>query len=206
MARITSTCSRFSTLVLLATLALTGCGDDDATPSAETTEEPTSEPTTTEPAVPTSEPTTEPSTEPVEPTESVDPGAPADLCAMDVSEVESTMGWSVTNEPAPGFSEGSCNFDFDAAEINVEYFEPPSIETLREQSANFDIEDVEGVGDEAFSYTSPIEITPTNAGFAAAGNGVVLQLGAFSVDEIATEDDLVEGMTVLARLAVEANG
>ncbi len=127
-----------------------------------------------------------------------------DLCTLDVAEVESELGWTLTEDPVEYFGEGSCEFTFDAAELSVVY-DPTSVEELREGSANFEVEDIEGLGDDAFSAVSPFTITPTNAALAAGEGGTTLYLGAFSVDEVATQDELVEGMTVLARLALEAN-
>ena len=189
-------------LASLLALALAGCGDSDEEPVAADSSETTEESTT-----PTETPSETP-TETVTPSEtptSADSGplvledGRIDLCsAISIDDLAAATGWTAVSS-GEYIGDGSCEWEFAEAELNVAYDEYQTFDQWREQSANYKLVELDGVGDGAFLQVSPIAITPESVGLVLSSGEWVLLGGAIESDESVTEDELATAAEALVR-------
>lgn len=126
-----------------------------------------------------------------------------DLCTViGAAELGAETGWTEGSSSAY-IGDGSCDFAFAEASVNVSY-ETRTIQEIRDQSADFDVEEVPDLGDEAFVQKATLEITPESIALIAAEGGTVLFVGATEAEEQITEGELVEAAIALARACLEA--
>ncbi len=185
-------------------IALGGCGDSDDEPTASDSSESTE---STESESPTETPT---ETETPSETPSSDGSGPIvlddgriDLCsAVSIDELAAATGWTpVTSGEYIG--EGSCEWEFAEADLNVAYDEYRTLDQVREESQNFEVVELDGVGDGAFLQLASIEITPESVGLVLGSGEWVLVGGAIETDESVTEDELATAAEALVGACAE---
>ncbi len=188
-------------LASLLVLALAGCGDSDEEPVASDSSETTEESTTP------SETPSETPTETVTPSETTPaPSGPIvledgriDLCsAISIDDLAAATGWTAVSS-GEYIGDGSCEWEFVEAELNVAYDEYQTFDQVREQSQNYEVVELDGVGDGAFLQISPIEIKPESVGGVLGSGEWLLVGGAVETDESVTEDELATAAEALVR-------
>jgi hypothetical protein len=194
-------------VVSVLALALAGCGDSDPEPASADAAD------TASPSSPSETPTETPTETP---SESATPSEPAsatpegplvledgriDLCmAVSIDDLADATGWTAV-ESSDYVGEGSCEWEFVEADLSMAYDEYSTVDELREQSQNFELEELDGVGDGGFLQLAPkgYEITPESAGVVFGSGEWVLAGGAIENDDSLSVDDLAEGAEALAR-------
>ena len=94
---------------------------------------------------------------------------------------------------------GSCEWEFAEAELNIAYDEYQTFDQVREQSQNYEVVELDGVGDGAFLQISPIEIKPESVGGVLGSGEWLLLGGAIETEESVTEDELATAAEALIR-------
>ncbi len=201
---------RIATLALTTALALaiTGCGESDDEPAAETSE--SAEETPTESAATTESETPETET-PSESTAADDSGpivledGRIDLCsAISIDDLAAATGWTPVSSGVY-IGDGSCEWEFSEADLSASYDEYQTFDQVREQSQNFEVIELDGVADGAFLQlvAGGIKVTPESAGMVLGSGEWVVVGGAIESEESVTVDELAAAAEALARACDE---